>query len=378
MSRVARGERFSAAYGFGSAVIDVDADDRAAARWLAEFLSPWFERREPGQGEFLVRQTCSAPLFAGLARRQAAVRTAPVACFALDSRVVELPGWREEDGHTVIADAYSNCFHVLRPPSVEIIGRPGTRRIRVGLMRAVRELAAARILGNENMLDLHAAAFAVGDRSVLLVGQKRAGKTTLLVSVLKAGRGALVANDRVFVDLNEHPGQARGVPTLVAVRAGTLAIFPDLQAGLPPRPALMHAGELETPDASTVEDSNPSAEFGLSSTQLARRLSVPIVPCAPLAAVLFPEISAAVDTWSLEPVDPLEGAAQLHECAYGARSGPRLPTVFEQLAGNRHPDRNTQRALTQRLATRIPFFRLRLGRNAYRDGAAGWLCALPL
>jgi len=376
--RVPHRERILTAYRFGPAVIDVEADDPDAARWLAEFLTPWFEVGAPGKGEFTVRLTCSAPAVAALERRQAAATCHPVACFALDSQVVSLPGWAEEDGGTVIADSERGCFYRVRRRSVEIVARSGLRRVRVGLMRVVRELAAARMLAQGNVLDFHTAAFAVGGRAVLLVGPKGGGKTTLLVSVLASGRAALLANDRAFVDASRHPGQAFGVPTLVSLRDGTLQLFPNLRRGFPKCPAWLHTAELESHDATTLEDDDAPPVFVLSPTQLARRLGVPTVRGGPIAAIVFPEICSAADVWSLEPVAPADGATRLRECLYGARSGSRSRTVFEEVVGGRVGRPAEQNTLMDRLAAGAPLFRCRLGRDAYRDGADAWLRALPL
>jgi hypothetical protein len=266
----------------------------------------------------------------------------------------------------------------VRGRSVEIIARSGLRRVRVGFMRVVREIAAARMLAQGNVLDLHTAAFAVGERAVLLAGPKGGGKTTLLVSVLASSRAALVANDRVFVDVSGRPGQAFGMPTLVSLPDGTLQLFPNLRRGFPRCPARLHTAELECHDAATLEDDDAPPVFALTPTQLARRLGAPTVRGGPIAAVVFPEISPAVDGWSLEPIGIAEGATRLRECLYGSRSGSRSRTVFEEVVGGQVGRPQERDRLMDRLAAWVPFFRCRLGRDAYRDGADAWLRALPL
>jgi hypothetical protein len=371
-------ERVLTAYRFGPAVIDVEADDPDTTRWLAEFLVPWFEVAAHGRGEFSIRLTCSAPAVAALERQRALASCRPVACFALDSQVVSLPSWAEEDGGTVIADSGRGCFYRVQGRSVEIIAHPGLRRVRVGLMRVVREIAAACLLAQGNVLDFHTAAFSVGGRAVLLVGPKKGGKTTLLVSVLASSRAALVANDRVFVDASRRPGQAVGVPTLVSLRDDTLQLFPNLRRGFPRCPARLHTAELESPDAATLEGDDAPPVFALSPTQLARRLGAPTVRGGPIAAVVFPEISPAVDGWSLEPIGTAEGTTRLRGCIYGSRSGSRSRTVFEELVGGQVARPQERDTAIGRLAAWVPLFRCRLGRDAYRGGAEAWLQALPL
>jgi hypothetical protein len=374
--RISSSERSHAGYRYGPALIDVEADDADAARWLEEFLTPWFEVTAAGKSDFAVRLTRSAPAFADLEHRRAAAPLRTRACFALDSRVVELPGWAE-DGATVIADSECSCFYRVRRRSVEVVAAPGIRRARVGLMRVVRELAAARMLQQQSILDLHAAAFAVGERTVLLVGPRRAGKTTLLVHALASGRASLLANDRVFVDASRDPGRGFGAPTLVSLRADTLRWFPSLQRGSRERPALLHAAELASHDGGAFSD-GVVPRFGLSPAQLARRLGAEIVPAAPIAAIVFPEICPETVTWSLDIVAPGDGTARLRESLYGARSGSRPRTIFDEMVGGRSPCAQEQETLAARLAARLPLFRCRLGGLAYRDGADAWLRALPL
>lgn len=371
-------EQTPAGYRCGAAVVEVQGDDPDSARWLAEFLTPWFEPVALGQGELSVQLTCSAAAFAALECRAAAATLHPVACFALDSQVVSLPSWAGDDGGTVVADREHGCFYRVRRRAVEIIAQPGVCRLRVGLMRVVRELAVARILANESVLDLHAAAFAVGDRAVLLAGPKGAGKTTLLVNVLASGRASLLANDRVLVDAGAHPERAFGMPTLVSVKEGTLQLFPNLRLDAHERPALLHAGEMRSRDAGASGGDDAPRVFALSPGQLARRLGAGTAQSAPLAAIVFPEISPTVDTWLLEPLAQAEAAGRLRACRYGARLGRRPRTVFEESADGRLCRPEEQAAVVHRLAARLPFLRCRLGRDAYRDGADAWLRALPL
>jgi hypothetical protein len=362
-------KRFSAGYRLGPTVIDVEADDPDAARWLAEFLTPWIETTTPGKGDFAVRLTCSASTFAALEHRHATAIPHSVACFALDTQVISLPGRTEDNGGTVIADSRFGCFYRVHGQTVEVVSRPRVRRVRIGLMRVVRELAAAQMLRREGILDLHSAAFAVGGRGVLLVGPKGAGKTTLLVSVLALRQASLLANDRVFIDAGRHPSQAIGVPTLASLQEGTLQLFPILRRGLPDRPAWMHAGELESPGSGAFENDEPPTVFALSPTQLAQRLGVAMVREGLIAAVVFPEIAATADARSIEAVAPADGAAQLRKYLYGIRSRPRPRTIFEELVGGRGAPADNEIALVDRLAAEAPFFRCRLGRDGLHDGA---------
>lgn len=369
MNGVRGSERLSTGYRLGPTVIDLEVDDSDTARWLAEFLTPWFEVTAPGTGDLTVRLTRSTSAFAALEHRYTMATSRPLACFALDTQVVVLPGWREDNGSTVIADSRFTCFYRVRERTVEIVSRPGVRRVRVGLMRVVREFAAARVLSQKSILDFHSAAFAIGGRAVLLVGPKGAGKTTFLVGVLALGQASLLANDRVFVDTGRRRSRAIGVPTLASLQEGTLRLFPILRCGHPDRPVWMHAGELESLDSGAFENDDAPTVFALSPTQLAQRLGARTVRQGPIAAIVFPEVAHTADVGSLEPVVPADGATRLRRCLYGIRSRPRPRTVFEELVGGEADRADDEIALVDRLAAEVPLFRCRLARGAIRDSA---------
>src|SRR5262249_21756687 len=148
------------------------------------------------------------------------------------------------------------------------------------------------------VLDLHAAAVAVGERAVLLVGPKQAGKTTLLVDALASGRAQLLANDRVFVELSARAARAFGMPTLGSRRTGTLRWFPDRAHGLPERRGLLAAEELAA-GAGGAPTAAARLHLSLSPGQLAGRLGAGVAAAAPIAAIVFSEIAPAATTWSL-------------------------------------------------------------------------------
>jgi hypothetical protein len=361
---------------FGPARIDVESDDAGAARWLREFLVPWFETCPPGAGEFRVCLRVSPASFEKLARRQAAASSEPRACFALDSQTACFPGWTDAEG-SALAEPERGCFYRFEPAGVEIVTAAAPPRVRVALMRAVREIAALRRLEAAGCLDLHAAAFAVKDRAVLLVGPKRAGKTTLLASALGSGRADLIANDRVLAEPDAGAVRAFGVPTLVSIRPDTLERFPALRSPVAGGSAQLTADEIEAQRVSPSPDAAP-VKYALSPAQLAQQLGAGAATGAPIAAIVFPEIDPRQSGWSLARLPTAEAGARLRECLYGATLIDRPRTVFDELVGARPARREQSAQQVARLAERIPVFTCRLGPDAYREGSAGFLEALSL
>ncbi len=358
-------------YRFGKVATEVDIDDPEVARWLTEFLSPWFSTEARNGAALKVSMTSSGEQFSALARVEAERRPQPLACFRLDRRLVSCPGWIEPEGTIFAADQEFGCYYRVSGERVRVISRPQDRPARIGLMRVVRELAIQGALSGSEALDLHAAAFVFRGRAILLAGDKNAGKTTLLAHALTSPYTTLMANDRVIVDGSL---EARGVPTVVSVRAETEREFPALGRRLPRRAVLFHKGELAPADSARDSIERPLV---LSLAQFASQLNSRLEPSAPLGAILFPEISSTTSGWSLGPMDAAEAAARLRGSIYGSVLAACTDTIFQKIS-NALPGIDGQDSLADRLAAAVPAIRCLLGKGAYDESSDGWLKTLPI
>ena len=360
-------------YRFGEVATEVEIDDPEVARWLAEFMCPWFSTEAQNGAALKVSMSSSGEQLSALARVQAERHPQPLACFRLDRRVVSCPGWVEPGGSILAADQEFGCYYHVQGNQVEVISRPQDRPARIGLMRVVRELAIQRVLSRSETLDLHAAAFVFRGRAILLAGDKNAGKTTLLAHALTSPHTALMANDRVIVDGGL---EARGVPTVVSVRAETERAFPALGRRLPRRAVLFHKGELAAEDLTRVSTYQPSV-LALSMAQFARQLNSRLEPSAPVSAIVFPEVSPTTSGWSLSSMDPAEAAARLRRNIYGSALATCTGTIFQKITKTL-PGIDGQASLADRLAAAMPVIRCLLGKGAYNESSDGWLKTLPI
>jgi hypothetical protein len=365
--------KITTAYRSGAACVAVETEDRGASRWLAEFVTPWFEPCRAPSSALTVSFTVSSALFEALERRYAMAAVRPFSCFALDSGIVALPGCTEGDA-TIVADAELGSFYRTASRRIEVVARPDFPRARIALMRVVRELLMAERRALEPLLDLHAAALGTRAGAVVLVGPKKAGKTTLLAYFLRSGEGvSLIANDRVLVDVQTESPIAFGVPVLVSIREGTLELFPELRRASDEWPVVVHSGEsavVRKPAAGS------QTNFGLTPAQFAQRCGSATAACAPIAAIVFPEISAPGADWSLDPVAANASAPKLIDSAYGRRPAGGPATIFEAVAGRCVPEADPLPAQVARLASAVPIYRCRVGLGTYRRGARDLLQAI--
>ncbi|MGH3845141.1 MAG: hypothetical protein ACRDS0_27480 [Pseudonocardiaceae bacterium] len=110
-----------------------------------------------------------------------------------------------------------------------VVEHPGPAADRVTL-RLVRGIAS-RCLITAGWVPLHAAAAVTRAGLIVLAGPSGAGKTTALLHLLANGPGqAFVANDKVYLTIDNSRVYARALPTSLALRPDTTAMFPTLGA----------------------------------------------------------------------------------------------------------------------------------------------------
>ena len=252
-----------------------------------------------------------------------------------------------------------------------VLAEPGNLAARVALMRAVRELAMGHA-GDHGLL-LHAAAVAVARRVVVIAGPTAAGKTTLLLHLLRSGTGGVhyVANDRVRVSLTEARPRARGMPTIVTLRPRTRELFADLGERLRDREYQFQRGLRErVPGPRLPLYTFSDGRAGLSPAQLADALGVERMAEGDIAAVVFPTITDTGEALSLRRMSSVEAADRLEACLLG--SGPRQQQseIFRLPGARPAPDLDTLRARCRRLAQAVPCLECRLSEAAYGDPAS--------
>lgn len=358
-------------YCFEGVAVEVAAGDAATAEWLDEALAPWVAAPVAAGGHRIELLRAQDPLRAlGLAAGRPAEATR--ACFALDSRVLAYPAW-PQGANVVLEDARYASFLEVGRTRTRVVGSPQAVAPRIPLMRAVREVAAAAQHGAPDRLELHAAAFAVGERTLLVSGPKQAGKTTLLLHVLATGKARLVGNDRASVrwEASGSRASASGVPTFVRIRPSTLAMFPELARGLPARvpPYYYSLRELGEP-ARLAQAPSGDGHLVLTTAQLCRQTGVTACSGGSLAAVLLPEHASDTREWSLERLDPAAASRMLLAHRYGADPRLRPRTVFEELVGGDARSEVVERELAARLAAQVPVYRCRMGHTSAPDPAS--------
>ena len=351
-----------AVFGFGEVRIRVDTEDDGHLRWLAEFLVPHFETTSDAEHDCAVTMVEDDDRYRDTLARGPARGTADA--FAFDTRVVRVARWPSAAGELRYHDATAAAFYEVADGgrSIRLLtatDNPGRRK---ALMRVVREIATNRAQSRGGLL-LHAAGLTVGGRAILVAGAKGSGKTTLLVHCLRLGSARYLANDRVMV-ARDRPIVARGVPTIVALRAGTLALFPAL-AGRLERARYDSSRRLDEPPATSRPRQDKAT---ISPAQLCRLLGVAPAAQAEIAAVVFPRITDEEPGLGLERLSEHEALARLiTQALFGVTSSRSSSEVFSLAHDGAGPSVAERHDRCRELAARVPAFECRLGTKAYES-----------
>jgi hypothetical protein len=354
--------------GGGPFAVDVRGD-RAALAWLVEFLGPSLApvpvtaaapdaevafRASPGEHERLRREAAAA---------------SPVErdAFTLDGSFARVRAWTAADGTTRAHDAELDAFYAIAAGAraVDVVVDRAEGRARIAWLRVVRELATVAF-ARAGLLPVHGAGFSDEKGAVLVLGPRRSGKTSLLVHALRGGASYL-ANDRAFVDASASP-TARGMATIVALRDGTLDLFPDLRAAY--EGARFDRDRTIAECAPGVDRPTPRVgpgfeRAGIGPAQLCRLLGASMTAEAPVRALLFPRVDPEARGLVLEPLDGRAALEALSRSLLEPSEPARLSEVFAPDRAGTSVPAETERDTCRRLVERAPSFACRLGRDAF-------------
>ena len=250
-------------------------------------------------------------------------------------------------------------------PIIEIIAQQWRASIRVALLRMLRELASQRLPARQ-CRQMHAAALENDAHGLLICGPRRAGKTSLLLHLLRARRTRYLANDRALLHLGaaDDPWLS-GMPTVVSIRERTVRLLPSLDLdGMHhwlARMTLAEARALAAPSDLEQRPASPQA-LSLSPAHLLDWLAVESADSAPLGGVFFPEVDESIQGIRLARL----GSEDIHARLADSMMPPRATELTDWLDGLAA----TGGMLDDVRWPKVPGYRCILGRNAFEDAAS--------
>ena len=334
------------------------SEDSADLVWLKDFFHPAFAPAAgAGEQAFTLERDPEALNEARILTSRDAER---VAAFILDTAVEELPGHRTSRGGLIAHDAFFEvAYHREQTIRICDAGPGGSvRRARGAWMRAIREAAMDHVWPHGPSL-LHASAFAIGDRAVLIAGEKEAGKTSLLcAALLHMDAAVFLSNDRVVLQRNGMRLCVRPLPSIVSIRRGSAHVVPSL------REALANATEnyLGAPVAATEEP----ARWILSPRQFSSLLGRAMSGEAGVGCCLFPRIDPSEPSFQLRALGTGERTRRISGCVFARNHLGRRSELFRRDGETAFPSAGELHQRVQEDLHAIPCYELKMGPGLYQ------------
>jgi hypothetical protein len=269
----------------------------------------------------------------------------------------------------IVFDEKFGVFYVIsgNRSDFSMLTHDNNMRARTPLMRAVREFAMNHS-HRSGCLVIHGSAFVVGGRGVVIAGPKRAGKTTLLIHVLRQAGAQYLSNDRVVVSFEKTGPTMRGMPTIVAIRQGTLEMFPDLRRRLLVNSFHHRLGRSE-PTQGIPPPIRPGRDgrFNLSPWQFCELLGVSAGAQGRAQALVFPRVTGEGGAIELERLSAEAAAVRLSKSLFGAGPALLVSTVFALSGNDVRPAQATLESLCLRLTSQARCYECRLGEEAFQS-----------
>lgn len=346
--------------------VDADADDQ---RWLEEFLAPAFSVSDVTKAAEVHIAFGPGRPPAGWTGEQTRV------AFALDARPVALPV-RPCAGGFEVHDPGGNLTYVVTNGGATTDVRYYGDRLaaRARFLRVVREFAHNHSLHTGAVI-LHAAAVVTHGRTIIIAGDKRAGKTTLLLRWLAQGHASYLANDRVLVRFTADPA-AVAIPTVVAVREGTRSVLPDVAC------RLSIAGDFRQHRGARTAEARGDlvtwqGDWHVSPAQVCEAVPCALAATAPIGALLFLAGDDAPGA-ALRALEPAQAAAAAARAVLCRRTHTFVSDVFTLRGTGTPPDVADMDARAAALSRAVSCVTGGVRRATALDAIEAWLAtAVP-
>lgn len=282
----------------------VESPDAADVEWLEENLVPGFHVATVALPSRLLVKNVDPRLHRTLLDLGPVSPVEHIRCFSFDGYGGVCTRWNAPVA--TLYDDELDVFYRLNDDGsrVEVVAPSSRDSTRIALLRVVREFATHHLVAL-GTLQLHAAAVAHDGRGVLMVGPKQAGKTSLAIHALGETRSLFIANDRAVVGIDPRGGwRLGGMPTVIAIRAGTLQLLV--------RPGLVTAkrwlARMTLAEALAAADHAPDPHgtkpLSISPRQFTYAIGAVRVASAPLQAIVFPRVDQTREGMTFSRLSP--------------------------------------------------------------------------
>jgi hypothetical protein len=362
---------------FIDTTVRIASPTAAPLAWLAEFLTPEFDLAHEANADVAIQFDDAGADYDALHRLGPIENADPVHGFALDTQMVPLTPWRSgssSKGDAVYLEPDLGVFYRVQADrrSLTVAAAAGNVWGRIALMRLVREIAQSRAMA-AGAVAFHAAALGRNGRVLAIAGPKRAGKTSLLLHLLHVTGASLVASDRLCLVNGDSGIAARGIPTVIKIRPGSVDLFAAALASLSDRPhraCLSGVERAEDDLLARTQAHRPDPRRVLNPDQLTGALGIDRLGQGALAAVIFPRVDPEnAAGLTLARMDPAIAFDAYERSLFRAGQDWLSRSVLLDDAGQLRAKDAALGDFGRQLAATVPCYQCVLGAGAFEDAA---------
>lgn len=219
---------------FEAVAIRVSAPRTCSLLWtfLETYFSPYFEMAGPTGP---VDIALDVAVVVGPLNSRIDIRECSEIAVDRSGGFLRCTGYRLDQGSMrwVLLNPFGVEVAIDRARHQAVVSGRNEADLRVPVLRIIED-ATVVALEARGAVVLHASAVAAGDKAILLVGNKGAGKTTSLCRLLKLFNISKLANDNVVLWQQGSSVVVRGWPSFFKLAAATVATHEELAAVFPP------------------------------------------------------------------------------------------------------------------------------------------------
>lgn len=241
------------------------------------------------------------------------------------------------------------------------------------MSRVVREVYL-RQSENCGGLSIHAAAFVKNGKAYLLVGDKCAGKTSLMLALTLHSNACYLGNDRVILVPLDERFMVFPFPVSCRIGLGTANALSAAHDILSELSSLQRRQDnsltiTDKEGLRSVLEFGSSVKIELTPFEITSRLGIRHHPGAPLFRIIIPKLDPSCSTPSLEPLAPEELGDVLGAQVFTPDEEKWITPWLLNRTSSVEELRRAARRLTSEVSQKVHGFRLRFGYN-YWEGKA--------
>jgi len=353
-------------------VVKVRLPQQSDIVWLTEFLHPHFQHDNEAIADCTVTLVTDRPNFDQLHCLGPVSGNEQLPCFLLDGRTEHFPQWNFQSGAIAVYEENIDAIYVVTEDggSIDIVAKRPRYWLRMRVLRIIRELMMAH-LRLAGWFIMHAAAGLINGRTFAIAGPKNSGKTSLLVKLIRSLSAQPVTYDRIAVLSTAETVHCRGVPTMISVRPGTMAMNADLFGCLdtdPERSAMTEKELADNTDAALADLTK--RRMLMNPRQFCRLFDTAPADGGVLSSILFPQLDGTATVSRLDTLTPSVACNRLQTSHFGFNHEPHDLSIFAKIyadPGHRPEPPNVQ---IERLADRVRAYDYIIARNGSQSACS--------